>query len=430
MKLKFSTLVIITLVLIVAIVAAAKIGSPDHQGYTEEQETKNSEGNTTSNHIENIETTTSAQKVTESTVVKEETEPKTSIPVTVPQTNVEQILKDGNFNYYIYIELGSGTLTIYEKSGAESFDKVIHCSPVSAGLGGSTPVGIFHIKERKDWLEMESDGYVQYATLWDRGVIISSSLYETQDRNTLVRKSYLGLGQPSTKGNILTTAGTAYWIMQNSSENTLLHIVEGSPKQIVSDPLPELNPEYVFTDPTDPLYRTLEELEKEGELPYSLYLEKGSFTLTVYKKDENGEYTVPVKAFRTAVGRTAGRTPVGNFAVYKKERWHEFPYNGGYAQYATAYYGNLYIHSPIFSLPDTETMLVSLYNEIGTNATAGCLRTTSYAAYWVYSYCPIGTPVEIVNGSSRGTVSEKPPTVDDVYMTKDPTDPFNPDSVY
>ncbi|NLY96686.1 MAG: L,D-transpeptidase, partial [Clostridiaceae bacterium] len=332
MKLKFSTLVIITLVLIVAIVAAAKIGSPDHQGYTEEQETKNSEGNTTSNHIENIETTTSAQKVTESTVVKEETEPKTSIPVTVPQTNVEQILKDGNFNYYIYIELGSGTLTIYEKSGAESFDKVIHCSPVSAGLGGSTPVGIFHIKERKDWLEMESDGYVQYATLWDRGVIISSSLYETQDRNTLVRKSYLGLGQPSTKGNILTTAGTAYWIMQNSSENTLLHIVEGSPKQIVSDPLPELNPEYVFTDPTDPLYRTLEELEKEGELPYSLYLEKGSFTLTVYKKDENGEYTVPVKAFRTAVGRTAGRTPVGNFAVYKKERWHEFPYNGGYAQ--------------------------------------------------------------------------------------------------
>ena len=169
MKLKFSTLVIITLVLIVAIVAAAKIGSPDHQGYTEEQETKNSEGNTTSNHIENIETTTSAQKVTESTVVKEETEPKTSIPVTVPQTNVEQILKDGNFNYYIYIELGSGTLTIYEKSEPKASTKSF-IVPRIRRIGRITPVGIFHIKERKDWLEMESDGYVQYATLWDRGL--------------------------------------------------------------------------------------------------------------------------------------------------------------------------------------------------------------------------------------------------------------------
>ena len=69
--------------------------------------------------------------------------------------------------------------------------------PVSAGLGGSTPSGFSH-QERKDWLEMESDGYVQYATLWDRGVIISPPLRNPRPEY-LVRKSYLGLGQPSTR---------------------------------------------------------------------------------------------------------------------------------------------------------------------------------------------------------------------------------------
>ena len=152
-----------------------------------------------------------------------------------------------------------------------------------------------------------------------------------------------------------------------------MHIVK-SPK-LVSDPLPELNPEYVFTDPTDPLYRTLEELEKEGELPYSLYLEKGSFTLTVYKKDENGEYTVPVKAFRTAVGRTAGRTPVGNFAVYKKERWHEFPYNA-VMRNTLRLTINLYI-PPHFSLRIRKPCWFR-YITKSEPATAGCLRTTSY----------------------------------------------------
>ncbi|HBN82421.1 MAG TPA: hypothetical protein DDZ89_01110, partial [Clostridiales bacterium] len=230
--------------------------------------------------------------------------------------------------------------------------------------------------------------------------------------------------------NIYTVADTAYWITQHCLDGTVIQIVEESPKNIVCDPLPELNSEYFFTDPTDPSHKTLAELEEAGDLPYSIYLEKGSFTMTVYKKDENGDYTIPVRAFNTAVGRTAGRTPVGTFEIYKKERWHQFSYNGGFAQYATSYYGNLFIHSPIYGLKEIDTMLAEFYNEIGTNSTAGCLRTTSYASYWVYSYCPLGTPVMIVNGSPKGTISEKPPKIPDVYMTTDPTDPFNPDSIY
>lgn len=351
-------------------------------------------------------------------------------PLETKEQGIDEILANSESNYFIYIELGGGTITVYDKNAGSSYDEIVLSSPVSVGLDSSTPTGIFTVTDRKAWLEIEGEGFVQYATLTDIGLSISSSLYEANDRNTLIRKSYNKIGQPATYGNLYTLADTAYFIMQNCLEGTVVQIVEGSPKNISCDPVPELNPDYYFTDPTDPSHMTLEELEKRGEIPYSIYVEKGSFTMTVYRKDEKGEYTVPVRAFNVAVGRTAGRTPVGDFEVYKKERWHMFPGNGGYAQYATSYYGNLFIHSPLYGLEEIDTMLAEFYNEIGTNATAGCLRTTSYASYWVYSYCPMGTPVTIVNGSPIGTVSEKPPKIPDVYMTTDPTDPFNPDSVY
>ena len=92
--------------------------------------------------------------------------------------------------------------------------------------------------------------------------------------------------------------------------------------------LPELNPEKFYTDPTDPLWNS----EKENELPYYIYVEKGSFAITVYTMDDTGEYTYPVRSFPTALGRTPGRTPTGKSKILKKERWHDFWSNGGSAQ--------------------------------------------------------------------------------------------------
>ena len=44
-------------------------------------------------------------------------------------------------------------------------------------------------------------------------------------------------------------------------------------------------------------------------LPYYLYVEKGSFTLTIYEKDENGEYTKVFRTYRIAHG--GNKTPAG-----------------------------------------------------------------------------------------------------------------------
>lgn len=152
--------------------------------------------------------------------------------------------------------------------------------------------------------------------------------------------------------------------------------------------------------------------------PYYIYVEKGSFTINVYGLDANNEYTVLLHAWRTGVGDGA-KTPTGLFKIGKKERWRYYP-SGACIPYASQFHGGLYIHGPVYSQADSAHMYNSEYNEIGTAVTSGCLRTMSYAAWWIYTYCEEGTVVEIVNGSPRGTASEDPPDI--VTRNVDPTE--------
>ncbi len=70
-------------------------------------------------------------------------------------------------------------------------------------------------------------------------------------------------------------------------------------------------------------------------------------------------------------------------------------------------------------------MYKSYYNDIGTAASSGCLRTTFEGAKWVYYNCPAGTIVKIVSSSDMVDKVEKPP-LDPAYPRWDPTDPDKP----
>ena len=175
-------------------------------------------------------------------------------------------------------------------------------------------------------------------------------------------------------------------------------------------PLPTDTPEP--TPVTDP----------DPDHPYYLYVEKGSYTLTIYGKDENFNYTVPISRYR--VGHGGNKTPVGIFELSgERYRWHDFRL-GGSVQYATPYWGgSLFIHSPLYGAQDPSRIWPSYYNGergIGTSQTGGCLRMVTEAAKFIYDYCPAGTKLEIVNGSPRGTTSpDVPPITKRGY---DPTD--------
>ena len=150
-----------------------------------------------------------------------------------------------------------------------------------------------------------------------------------------------------------------------------------------------------------------------GDSPFYLYVEKGSFSITVFGKDAEGNYSVPLRTFPTAIGRSSRMTPTGIFYKGETELWHSW--GSTYSPYTSAYVGNLYVHGPIYGSMNFDTLSVNSVTQIGSPVSSGCLRTTAQAAYFFYEYCPAGTPVHIVDGSPYGFYIPTP-SVDEQYI--------------
>jgi lipoprotein-anchoring transpeptidase ErfK/SrfK len=156
---------------------------------------------------------------------------------------------------------------------------------------------------------------------------------------------------------------------------------------------------------------------------YFIIVDKSDNTFAVFTYDENGEYTDKVVQFPCALGRTSRLTPVGTFTIGKKGAWKAWA-GDEFSPYYTAFDG-VYIHGPLYDEKDGSTLIVKRYNEIGTNASSGCVRTTTAGAYWVYANCPAGTKIQVVADSSLVSRQSLPP-IDPNYPTWDPTDPNKP----
>ncbi len=145
----------------------------------------------------------------------------------------------------------------------------------------------------------------------------------------------------------------------------------------------------------------------QGKSPYFVYVEKGAHTLSVFGKDSYGLYTNRIATWYTGTGKSDMLTPEGTFEVSSKEEWHQWP-SGSFSPYATTYskaynhYGGLFIHGPIYYTQNFYMVAGSSVMNIGTNCSSGCLRTETEAAYFIYSQCPAGTQVRIVDGSPLG----------------------------
>ena len=142
-----------------------------------------------------------------------------------------------------------------------------------------------------------------------------------------------------------------------------------------------------------------------SELPFYIYVEKGSLTMTVFGKDLYGKYTVPLKTFPTAIGRSNRMTPTGVFKKGSVEEWHNWG-KKSYSPYTSVYSPGLYIHGPLYSGTAFHMVIKNSVSQIGTSASSGCLRTTAEAAYFVYAFCPEGTSIHIVEGAPLGFSAE------------------------
>lgn len=136
---------------------------------------------------------------------------------------------------------------------------------------------------------------------------------------------------------------------------------------------------------------------------YYIRVNYGANTVTIYAKDENDEYTVPIKAMVCSCGRA---TPKGG--VYKTSRGYAWGtlVGGVYGQYSTRIVGSILFHSVPYTERSKDSLEYWEYDKLGTTASAGCVRLTVEDSYWIYCNCGSGVMVEFYSDSDPGPLGK------------------------
>lgn len=162
---------------------------------------------------------------------------------------------------------------------------------------------------------------------------------------------------------------------------------------------------------------------EKQEHPYYITVNLTDNIVTVYEKDEAGNYTVPIKAFYCSGGES---TPEGTFQTIEKYEWRAL-FGDVWGQYATRITGHYLFHSVPYLEKDKTTLEYDEYNKLGSSASAGCIRLCVKDVKWIYDNCPIGTTVKMYRGNVKEPLQPAPVkkinTADVQRRGWDPTDP-------
>ncbi len=163
-------------------------------------------------------------------------------------------------------------------------------------------------------------------------------------------------------------------------------------------------------------------------LPYMVKVNRAANCATVYEKDADGNFTVPVKAITVSCGKdmASNSTPLGTYQTIENYDWRKMV-DGTYGQYAYRIVGSILFHSVPYYSVNKGDLEWEEYNKLGSAASLGCVRMTVADALWLMENCPIGTKVIIYDDAENPGPLGKPDTIkipaDSEYRGWDPTDP-------
>lgn len=162
----------------------------------------------------------------------------------------------------------------------------------------------------------------------------------------------------------------------------------------------------------------------QKDIPYYIKVNYGQNVVTIYKKDDNGNYSIPIKAMVCSSGTATPKS--GVYPISQKMTWGSL--KGGVAgQYCTRIIKSILFHSvPYTKLYDKSSLEYWEYDKLGTKASAGCIRLTVQDAQWIFNNCVSGTKVEFYTDSNPGPLG-KPSAMkisgETALRGWDPTDP-------
>ena len=167
---------------------------------------------------------------------------------------------------------------------------------------------------------------------------------------------------------------------------------------------------------------------KNNAMPYYIKVNYGAQVVTIYKKDANGDYTVPVKAMVCSTGTATPKS--GVYTIPGRWTWGAL-FGNVYGQYCIKITGNILFHSvPYLRRGDPASLEYWEYDKLGTAASAGCVRLKVEDVIWLYNNCANGTKVEFYSSSDPGPLgkpSAQKISGNEACRNWDPTDP-NPNN--
>lgn len=132
---------------------------------------------------------------------------------------------------------------------------------------------------------------------------------------------------------------------------------------------------------------------------YKIIVDIAHQVTMVYRQDEQGEYTVPVRYMLCSTG-TGSRTPMGTFKMGAyRVRFSQFARDKRYGQYWTQIRGAIYFHTILYTRKDAASYQEDIFEKLGTKDSHGCVRLTVPDARWMFYHIAPGTVCEIRVGS-------------------------------
>lgn len=164
---------------------------------------------------------------------------------------------------------------------------------------------------------------------------------------------------------------------------------------------------------------------EETKPAHLIMVNRAANCVTVYEKDADGEFLVPVKAFVCSCGREGHETPLGTFKTSDYYTWR-LMVDGSYGQYAVRFNKGIMFHSVPYYTKNAGNMEWEQYNLLGEPASLGCVRLTCADAKWIYDNCRAGTEVIVYDDAENpgplGKPEEVKLTAENPMRQWDPTD--------
>lgn len=222
------------------------------------------------------------------------------------------------------------------------------------------------------------------------------------------------------------------FVAENLNEENINNIEE-VPENTIDENI-EKNEEKNNTDNKNNNTKDNTNNTKNNAIPYYIKVNYGAQVVTIYKKDANGDYTVPEKAMICSTGISTPKS--GVYSIPGRWTWGALfgkaPGEYVYSPYCVKITGNILFHSvPYLRKGDNASLEYWEYDNLGKYASAGCIRLKVEDLIWLYNNCANGTKVEFYSSSDPGPLgkpSAKKISDYPYYLRNwDPTDP-NPNN--